>query len=166
MDSAKISGKKQPFRKRAAGLFLFLLAVSGFLLTGCLAKRSDSGLLNKEIKVFDVALFSKNADKGIRGVVPKKEPCLKGFDYLYDPLEITVGYGFDDRVRKITTRNRDTGMFGIRVGDEYAQGKSMILQAGFAQGDTPYRFVKDGFLFALLVDDRERIFGMTVELLD
>jgi hypothetical protein len=30
----------------------------------------------------------------------------------------------------------------------------------------PYKFVKDGCLFTLLVDDHDRVFGMTLEVLD
>jgi hypothetical protein len=39
----------------------------------------------------------------------------------------------------------------------------LILLAGFSEGDTPYKFVKDRFLFTLLVDDQDRVFGMTLE---
>jgi hypothetical protein len=152
--------------KRAFRIFLILLGISAFLLTGCLAKRVGSEALNKQINVFDLALFSASSDKNISGIVPRKEPCLKGFDYFYDPLDISVGYGTDDRIRKITTRNKETSMFDIRVGDPYPKGKALILQAGFSAGDTPYKFVKDGFLFTLLVDDHDRIFGMTLEVLE
>jgi hypothetical protein len=153
-------------RKRAFRFFLILLGISAFLFTGCPAKRVGSEALNKQINVFDLALFSASSDKNISGIVPRKEPCLKGFDYFYDPLDISVGYGTDDRIRKITTRNKETSMFDIRVGDHCPKGKALIQQAGFSAGDTPYKFVKDGFLFTLLVDDHDRIFGMTLEVLE
>jgi hypothetical protein len=165
MCSAEMTEKVQVGRKRVAELFLILFGISVFLLEGCLAKRPNGDMLNKQLNIFDLALFAANDDKSIHGIVPKKEPCLKGFDYVYDPLEITVGYGTNDRVRKITTRNKETSMFDIHVGDAYTKGKTLILQAGFAQGDTPYRFVKDRFLFTLLVDDQDRVFGMAIEVL-
>ena len=155
--------KSRIHRKRAFLLFLILFGISAFLFTGCLAKKVGSEGLNKQINVFDLAFLSANGDKNIRGVVPRQEPCLKGFEYFYDPLDISVGYGTDDRIRKITTRNKETGMFDIRVGDHYPKGKALILHAGFSEGDTPYKFVKDGFLFTLLVDDHDRVFGMTLE---
>jgi hypothetical protein len=154
-------------RKKALCSFLILLGIYTFLFTGCLAKRIGSEGLNKQINVFDLALFSANDDKNIRGIVPRKEPCLKGFDYFYDPLDISVGYGTDDRIRKITTRNRKTSMFDIHAGDSFPKGKALIRQAGFSEeGDTPYKFVKNGFLFTLLVGDDNRIFGMTLEVLE
>jgi hypothetical protein len=152
--------------KRALWFFLILFGISAFLFTGCLAKRVGSEGLNKQIKVFDLALFSANSDKNIRGIVPRKEPCLKGFDYFYDSLDISVGYGTNDRIRKITTRNKETSMFDIRVGDHYPKGKALILLAGFSEGDTLYKFIEDRFLITLLVDDHDRIFGMTLEVLE
>jgi hypothetical protein len=156
-------------RVRRNGTFLFFLilcGISALLFTGCPAKRSGNEGWNRQINVFDLALFSANDDKNIRGVVPRKEPCLKGFDYFYDPLDISIGYGTDDRIRKITTRNKETSMFDIHAGDSFPKGKTLILQAGFSEGDTPYKFVNNGFLFTLLVDEREQVFGMTLEVFE
>jgi hypothetical protein len=143
-----------------------LLGVSAFLLSGCLAKGLGSEGMNKQIHVFNLALFSVNDNKSIRGIVPRKEPCLKGFEYFYDPLDISVGYGTNDRIRKITTRNKETGMFDIRVGDSFPTAKALILRAGFSAGDTPYKFVREGSLFTLLVDEQDQVFGMAIEVLD
>jgi hypothetical protein len=162
----EMAEKSRIHRKRAFRFFLILLGISAFLFTSCLVKRVGSEELNKQINVFNLALFSARGDKNIRGIVPRKEPCLRGFEYFYDPLDISVGYGTDDRIRKITTRNKETSMFDIRVGDHYPKGKALILQAGFSEGDTPYKFVKDWFLFTLLVDDHDRVFGMTLEVLE
>jgi hypothetical protein len=152
--------------KRTLWFFLILFGIYTFLFTGCPAKRLGSEGLNKQINVFDLALFSANDDKNVRGIVPRKELCLNGFEYFYDPLDISVGYGTNDRIRKITTRNKETSMFDIRVGDSFPKGKDLILQAGFSKGDTPYKFVKDWGLFTLLVDDHDRVFGMTLEVLE
>jgi len=143
-----------------------LLGILTILLTGCLANRLGGEGLNKQINVFGLSLYSAHDDKSIRGVVPIKEPCLKGFEYIYDPLDLTISYGFNDRIRRITTRNKETSMFNIHIGDSFSKGKDIIRQAGFSEGDSPYKFVKDGCLFTLLVDDHERIFGMSFEVLD
>ena len=145
---------------------MVLLGIIIFLLTGCLANRLGGEELNKQINVFGLSLFSAHDDKSIRGIVPIKEPCLKGFEYIYDPLDLTVSYGFNDRIRRITTRNKETSMFNIHIGDAFSKGKEIIRRAGFSTGDSPYKFVKDRCLFTLLVDDHERIFGMSFEVLD
>ena len=166
MFKSEISERRGVHHKISLWLFLILFGLYASLFTGCLPKKPGSEGWSKQIDVFGLALFSANDDKSIRGVVPKKEPCIRGFDYSYDPLDISVVYGTDDRIRKIATRNRETGMFGIRVGDPFPKGKASILQAGFSEGDTPFKFTKDGFLFTLLVDDRDRIFGMALETLE
>jgi len=150
-------------RVQRAGL---LWAIPLLLLIGCQAQRVPDESWNRQIDVFGIAFFSRHDDKSIRGVIPNREPCLKGFDYVYEPLNLTVGYGTDDRVRKIVTRNRDSSLFGIHVGDAFSRGRDSLLQAGFTPGDTPYRVMKSGFLFQLLVDSQERIFGMALEALE
>jgi hypothetical protein len=164
MIKSEMAKKSQVDRKKALCLFLILFGISAF--TGCLAKKVGSEGLNKRINVFDLVLYSASDDKNIRGIVPRKEPCLKGFDYFYDPLDISVGYGTNDRIRKITTRNKQTSMFDIHAGDNYPKAKGLILRTGFSEGDTPYKFVKNGFLFTLLVDERDQVFGMTLEVLE
>jgi hypothetical protein len=57
-------------------------------------------------------------------------------------------------------------MFGIATGDSFPQAKKKILQSGFTQSYTPYKFVKDWCLFTLLVNEKNKVFGMTVEVLD
>ena len=57
-------------------------------------------------------------------------------------------------------------MFGISPGDSFLQAKDKIMQLGFTQAYTPYKFVKDWCLFTLLVDEKNNVFGMTVEILD
>jgi hypothetical protein len=162
----EIAEKSRVDRNGTLWFCVILFGISVLLVTGCLAKRPGSEAVNKQINVFDLTLFSANDDKKIRGIVPRKEPCLKGFDYFYDPLDISVGYGTNDRIRKITTRHKETGMFDIRAGNSYPKAKALILQAGFSEGDTPYKFVKDWSLFTLLVDDQDRVFGMTLEVLE
>jgi hypothetical protein len=122
--------------------------------------------INKQINVFDIGLFSEKDYKEIRGVIPEKEPCMKGFEYVYDPLAISVGYGTKGYIRKITTRNEETSMFTIQVGDSFSRGKEKILQSGFQKGSTPYKFVKDWCSFTFLVNEKQEIFGMTLEVLD
>ena len=57
-------------------------------------------------------------------------------------------------------------MFGIAPGDSFLQAKEKIMQLGFTQSYTPHKFAKDWCLFTLLVDEKNNVFGMTVEILD
>jgi hypothetical protein len=134
--------------------------------SGCALKKQGSDDINRQIKVFNITLFA-NADNGaINNVAPRREPCISGYEFYYDDLDIVVSYHNNDRIWRITTRNKNTTMFGIAPGDSFLQAKEKIMQLGFSQGYTPYKFVKDWCLFTLLVDEKDNVFGMTVEILD
>jgi hypothetical protein len=149
--------------------YLFIIAVFciGVLcLSGCALKKPGSEAVNKQIRVFNVALFA-GADIGaINGVAPRREPCISGYEFYYDDLDLVLSFHNNDRIWRITSRNKNTSMFGVAPGDSFAEAKQKIMQSGFTQSYTPYKFVKDWCLFTLLVDEKDNIFGMTVEVLD
>jgi hypothetical protein len=142
-------------------LFAFLIA-----LAGCAGKNINSENVNAQIDVFGVKMFSGFDYKEINGVASSEEPCLKGYERSFDALDITVGYGFDKRIRKITTRNHDTSIFGINPGMAFEEGKQKILQAGFTEYDPPFSFRSHGYSLTFLVDSTNKIFGLTFQTID
>jgi hypothetical protein len=122
--------------------------------------------INSQIKVFNVALFASADKSSIEGVSPRREPCISGYEFYYDDLDIVVSYRHHDRIWRITTRNKRTSMFGVTPGDSFIQTKEKIMRLGFSQAYTPHKFVKDWCLFTLLVDENNNVFGMTVEVFD
>ena len=135
-------------------------------LTGCATKKPGSDNINSQINVFNRSLFAAADKSPIDGVSPRREPCISGYEFYYDDLDLVVSYHNNDRVWRITTRNKKTSMFGIVPGDSFAQAKEKIARLGFAQAYTPYKFAKGWCLFTLLVDEKNNVFGMTVEVLD
>jgi len=146
--------------------FIFLLTLFVLCATGCALKKPGSEAVNRQINVFNVALFAPADKSPINGISPRREPCISGYEFYYDDLDIVVSFHTNDRVFRITTRNKKTGMFGIVPGDSFAQAKEKILQQGFTQSYTPHKFVRDWCLFSMLVDEKDTVFGMTVEVLD
>jgi hypothetical protein len=148
---------------------LFLIAVfciGALYSTGCAMKKQGSEDINRQINVFNISLFSSPDNTVINGVPPEREPCIKGYELYYDSLDIVVSYTNNNRIWRITTRNKKTSMFSISVGDSFSQAKEKIMQLGFIQADTPYKFVKNWCLFTLLINENKDVFGMTVEILD
>jgi hypothetical protein len=135
-------------------------------LSGCLINKPGSDNINRQIKVFNVTLFAPADKSPIEGVSPRREPCINGYEFYYDDLDIVASYHNNDRIWRITSRNKNTTMFGIAPDDSFSQAKEKITQLGFTQSYTPYKFVKDWCLFTLLVDEKNNVFGMTVEILD
>lgn len=140
--------------------------VAAFCLTGCAMKKPGSDDINKQIRVFNISLFAPADNSPINGVSPRREQCISGYEFYYDDLDLVVSYHNNDRVFRITTRNKKTSMFGIAPGDSFAQAKEKITQMGFTQSYTPHKFSKGWCLFSLLVDENNTVFGMTVAVLD
>jgi hypothetical protein len=143
-----------------------VFCVAALCSTGCALKKPGSENINSQIRVFHVVLFASADIGAINGVAPRREQCINGYEFYYDDLDLVLSFHNNDRIFRITSRNKNTSMFGIAPGDSYAQAKEKITQLGFTQSYTPYKFVKDWCLFTLLVDEKDTVFGMTVEVLD
>lgn len=130
-------------------------------LTGCLTGRAGADLAGR-MNVFGVELYSGVDYREISGIKGVEEPCLKGYERDFDRLGITVGYGFDRKVRKITTRNPGTSLFGIAPGMPAETGRQLAKQAGLTE-ETPYRYLGRDMSLTLLIDGKGKIFGITVE---
>lgn len=139
-------------------LFLFL--------TGCMGKHLERDKMHDQVNVFGVQFLSDVDYKEINGVMAVDEPCLRGYERSFDALDITIGYGFNKKIRKITTRNPGTSLFGINPGVTFREGKQKILQAGFIEFAPPFTFRSNGYTLKFLVDDKDIIFGLTLESLD
>ncbi len=122
--------------------------------------------MEEQIDVFGVKLFSSTDYKAINGVRATEEPCLKGYERHFEALDIVVGYGFNKKVRKITTLNPKTSMFGVRPGTPFVEGRRKVVAAGLSELRPPYTFRADGVSLTFLVNEKDEIFGLSVEALD
>ncbi|MDD5167854.1 MAG: hypothetical protein PHN75_03475 [Syntrophales bacterium] len=141
-------------------------ALVTILLAACMSTSTGRDKMTGQVDVFGVELFSDVDYKKINGVAATEEPCIRGYDRSFDALDLTIGYGFDKKIRKITTRNINTSLFGIKPGMSFEEGKKMILQAGFVEDVPPFAFKLKRYSFSFLVDSNNKIFGLTLESLD
>lgn len=136
------------------------------ILAGCQSKQNIwREQLNDQIDVFGVKLDSDVNYEKINGVAAVEEPCIRGYVRNFDGLDVMIGYGFDNRIRRITTRNAGTSIAGIRPGMAYGEGRQIALQAGFQEASR-FLFRANGYTLSLLVDGNNGIFGLTLENLD
>jgi hypothetical protein len=140
--------------------------LSCLLFAGSMGAYVEGGTIDDQINVFGVRLFSSVDYKEINGVRATQEPCLKGYERHFDALDIVIGYGFNKKIRKITTLNPKTSLFGIRPGTSFEEGKQKIIEAGLTDLTPPFTYRANGCSLTLLVDEKEKIFGLTVESLD
>ena len=151
---------------------VLIRSLTVLLLIGCMsnnivmAEQVGRDKMVGQINVFGIELLSDVDYKEINGVAATEEPCLKGYDRSFDALDLTIGYGFDKKIRKITTRNSNTSIFGIRPGMDFEEGRKMILHAGFNEYVPPFTFRANSYSLKMLVNADNKIFGLTLELLD
>ncbi len=141
-----------------------MMLISLFL-AGCLANHSGKERFRDQVDVFDIALYSSIDYRELKGVRGTDEPCLKGYERSFDPLDITIGFGFDGIIRKITTRNLKTSLFGITPGISIEESRVLAQKAGLDML-SPFKFKGDSITLTLLVDANGRVFGITVEAID
>jgi hypothetical protein len=145
---------------------ILILTLLPLLLSGCAHNALERDRLASQINVFGVGPYSDVDYREINGVVATEEPCLKGYERSFDALDIIIGYGFNKKIRKITTRNAGTSMFGVRPGMTFDEGKKWILQAGFSEYLPPFTYRANRYTLKLLVGKDNKIFGVTLETLD
>jgi hypothetical protein len=118
---------------------------------------------NRRIRVFDARLRSADGIRAPEAPAATDEPCINGFERRYEALDVSLGYGFDGKVRRISTGNRATSVFGISPGDSGTEGKAKLVSAGFAPIGEGSRFGNGGIRVTLLADANGTIFSIAVE---
>lgn len=142
-------------------LFRYSLLILAICTAGCMANQIRTDV-SPRVQIFGVALHSDVDYREIGGVQASEEPCLKGYERSFDKLDITIGYGFNRKIRKITTRNPGTSVFGISPGMPAEDGERLARQAGL-QGVAASRYQGMDINLILLVDGTGKIFGITLE---
>jgi hypothetical protein len=142
------------------------MSVLILLLAGCAGMHLEPNDVRNQVDVFGVQLFSDTDYRVINGVTAEEEPCLRGYERTFDALDIVIGYGFNGKIRKITTRNTATSMFGIHPGITFDEGRKKILLAGFSETTSPVTFKSNRYSLTFLVDDKDTIFGLTLQAIE
>ena len=137
-----------------------------FLLVGCTPLQPHRKDINRQLDVFGLTLSSRPDLNTFKGINAEVEPCLHGFEYRFESLDLVVGTNPKGAIRRILTRNRENHLLGIRVGDAIPSAQVRLLQAGFTPTANPYRFVQGWAQVTLLADEAGMIFGLAIETLD
>lgn len=138
-----------------------LLMFSMLCLAGCFARQISTDS-DKHFNVFGIQLKSDVDYRVINNEPATEEPCLRGYERNFDRSGIIIGYGFDARIRRISTQNPATSLFGISPGITVGEGKRLAQQAGMREV-SDRRYQLEEISLTLLVDDKGKVFGVTVE---
>lgn len=146
-----------------SGLRYAILSLT-LCLAGCLAHQVRDDV-SHQIMVFGVEMYSGMDYREIGGVASTEEPCLKGYERSFDALDLIIGYGFDRKIRRISTRNPATSMFGIHPGIPLEEGHRLARKAKLREV-SPISYRSNGITLTLLADGEGMVFGVTVEASD
>ena len=134
------------------------------LLQGCSHVSDNTRQINSNIDVFGVELSSRINHMVLEGVAAEREPCILGYEYLFDSLDVTIGYTHKGVVRSIKTRNENNSIVGIHPGDSLGDAKKQLAKHGFQPGEKADTFRDLQLMITLFPNENEILFGVMAEM--
>lgn len=139
------------------------------VLAGC-GSSTDSFIVkevNPSIDVFGIKLnMPESKVHESAGSKGEKAMCIYGYEYDYADKLINIGFKSDKgTVRRITTKNPDTSIYGIKPGTELANANAQISATGFVKDDSSnYKFHKDNIIITIISMKDTYADGITIEI--
>lgn len=130
---------------------ILLIAV----LTGC-GNAEDAFIsqqVNPQINVFNVQIYMDETD--VHEAIPtkgEKAMCIYGYEYEYEQSRVNIGFNSEtEKVRRVTTKNPDTSIYGIVPGTELEEAYNIVDSHGFLKSNnSKYIFYKENVRLTLI----------------
>lgn len=123
--------------------------------------------VNSKIDVLGVKLdMAESKVHESIGAKGEKAMCIYGYEYGYEDKLINIGFNSETgRVRRITTKNPETSIYGIKPGTELEQANKTIDLNGFKKDDSSkYRFYKENIILSIISMKGTHANGITIEI--
>lgn len=146
---------------------LILIMVAGLAGCGSSASSFIDKEVNPNINVLGIKLnMAESKVHESAGSQGEKAMCIYGYEYEYADKLINIGFKSDKGiVRRITTKNPDTTIYGIKPGTELAEAYAKIDANGFTKDDiSKYRFYKDTIILSIISMKGTNADGVTIEI--
>lgn len=134
-------GKKLVLKLKNKKIFTLILVI--FILasiTSC--SNEESAFIKKEvnsqINVFGVQIYMDEPKVheavGSKG---EKAMCIYGYEYVYADELVNIGFNSDtEKVRRVTTKNPDTSIYGVVPGIKLEEAFKILNSQGFEKSDS------------------------------
>lgn len=139
------------------------------ILTACGNSESAfiSDEVNPQIDVYGVQIYMPEEE--VHSVVPTKgeeAQCIYGYEYQYEDSLVNIGFNSEtEKVRRVTTKNPDTSIYGVVPGTELAEAYKAMESNGFTKSDTSdYMFYKEDIRITLISMKGTLADGIIVEI--
>jgi len=123
--------------------------------------------VNPQIDVFGVKLMMDEAKvNDLLGTNGEKAMCVYGYEYDYADKEINIGYNAESsQVRRITSKNPETSIYGVKPGAKLAEAKKVLSANGFKKSaNSKYKFSKENVNFSIISMKGTKADGLTIEI--
>lgn len=158
--------KNNTVRRFTYAVFLILIFIS---VSGC-SSSSDSYInkqVNPQIDVFGVKLMMDEAKaKELLGGQGEKAMCVYGYEYEYADKDINIGYDSkSNQVRRITSKNPETLVLGIKPGAKLAEVYKILAANGFKESaESKYKYSKENIIISIISMKSTNADGITIEI--
>ncbi|WP_161821969.1 hypothetical protein [Sporotomaculum syntrophicum] len=138
-------------------------------LAGC---GNTNSLINNEINPnIDVLGIKLNMPEAqvheLAASQGKKDMCINGYEYNYADKLINIGFDANQgKVRRITTKNPDTSIFGIKPGVDLATANAQLEKYSFSKEQaSEFKFHKENVMLTIISMHGTLADGVTIELI-
>ena len=165
-----LRGKKPDMKLKSKFLFTLLtFFIVLAIVTGC-GNAEDAFIseeVNPQINVFNVQIHMNESD--VQEAIPtkgEKAMCVYGYEYEYADSLVNIGFNSEtEKVRRVTTKNPDTSIYGIVPGTELEEAYKIIDSQGFSKSESSkYIFYKENIRLTITSMKGTHADGVTVEI--
>jgi hypothetical protein len=158
-------------KNKPAGLSICVavILIMVTVLTGC--RSSTDSFITKEANpnidvlgiMLDMPESKVHESAGPKG---EKAMCVYGYEYEYADKLINIGFKPDKgTVRRITTKNPDTSIYGIMPGADLVNAYTQVEANGFKKNDSSnYKFYKNNIIITIISMKDTLADGITIEI--
>ena len=152
--------------KRLLAILTFVLLV----LAGCAMPESNEALLELNENLEFGGLLLGMTDDAMReelGEPDAENPMTSGMECSYQASDISAALDDDGVIRRLSSKNGEFSLFGVKVGDELAAAGETLEEYGYTRdAASGYRYNKNEVQVILLTMDDKTVVGLTAEWLE
>jgi hypothetical protein len=145
-----------------------VILITAIVLSGC---ESSSSFIDKEINpninVLGIKLnMPETKVHELAGSKGEKAMCINGYEYTYADKLINIGFDIDQgKVRRVTTKNPETFIFGIKPGTDLASAYAQVNNNSFSKDKaSEFKFHKENIMLTIISMKGTMADGVTIEI--
>lgn len=156
-------------KSKNVSLAFLLSLVLLLIMTGCGSTKNTfiDKEVNPQIDVFGVKLnMDESSVHSAIGSNGEKAMCINGYEFEYAEKKINVGFNLDTKkARRITSKNPETSIYGIKPGTELNEAYKALTSNGFIKDESSkYKFHKENILVSIISMKGTHADGISVEI--